>query len=201
MAAEDIGAIDRVAEGVEKLGKEWMREIKAVHRSLRELGLDVEGPEWTQAAEASVEQLVDGMTAFISDSLDKTDSEMPAVPTLLLRQAIATAGGSGTATVAAIAVNPGPTFQDPQGFAIGVLSLKDLKGKNIVLTQWRFSYGSLHREHPFEPHKEVNGQYMTAEGLTRDGYHPQDHAGCRCQSLPVFREAKGPVEVEDEVDA
>lgn len=181
---------DDIASELRALGIEWERQIKAAHRSLKDLGIDTKGPEWQLAADTSVEQLVDGMTAFISDSLDKTDSEVPAVPTLLLRQVLATAGGSATATVAAVTANPAPTFQDPQGFAVGVLSLKDLKKSNIVLTQWRFRYGPLTRTDPFQPHKDVDGQFMTSEGLTSEGYHPGDHKGCECFSDPILRVIK-----------
>lgn len=99
-----------------------------------------------------------------------------------------------------IARNPAPTFADPQGFALGVLTLKDLKDQDVELVQWRFRYGPLTREHPFEEHKDVDGQFMTADGETSDGWSPGDHAGCLCWMDPVFRSASSPDEVADTVD-
>jgi hypothetical protein len=95
--------------------------------------------------------------------------------------------------------NPAPTFADPQGFAVGVLSLRDLKRKGVQIVQWRFRYGPLTREHPFPEHKAVDGQYMTAEGRTKDGWYPGDHRGCECFTDPVFREVAAPVPVKEDV--
>lgn len=95
-------------------------------------------------------------------------------------------------------MNPAPTFADPQGFAIGVLSTRDLRDRDVVLVQWRFRYGPLHRTAPFEPHKEVDGQFMTSEGETSEGWSPGDHKGCECFMDPVFRDVASPIEIEDE---
>lgn len=73
---------------------------------------------------------------------------------------------------------PSPTFADPQGFAIGVLSMKDLASQDVYIAQWRFRYGTLFREFPFEEHKDVDGQFMTADGITSEGWYPGDHKGC-----------------------
>jgi hypothetical protein len=96
-------------------------------------------------------------------------------------------------------LNPAPTFADPQGFALGVLSVRDLKGKGVELVQWRFRYGPLHRDVPFIEHKDVDGQFMTSEGLTRDGWYPGDHKGCECFMDPVFAEVAVPQPVKREV--
>jgi len=98
--------------------------------------------------------------------------------------------------VAAVARNPAPTFADPQGFALGVLTVSDLKDRDVVLTQWRFRYGPLTRSHPFLEHKAVDGQFMTADGETSEGWYPGDHKGCECFADPVFRDAASPDEEE-----
>jgi hypothetical protein len=97
IGTEDVGAQDRIAEEMGRLGKTWARQLIEARRSLQSLGIDAEGPEWEIAAQASVHQLVDGLTTYISENLHKTDAEMPALPVLLFRQVLATAGGSGTA--------------------------------------------------------------------------------------------------------
>lgn len=97
--------------------------------------------------------------------------------------------------------NPAPTFQDPQGFAIGVLPLKELGKQDVHLVQWRFRYGPATRTDPFQPHVDVDGQFMTADGHTSAGFHPGDHRGCQCSVDPVFRKPRAPAVVDDQVDA
>lgn len=94
--------------------------------------------------------------------------------------------------------NPAPTFNDPQGFALGVLTVSDLKDRDVELVQWRFRYGPLSRTAPFEEHQAVDGQYMTADGYTSDGWYPGDHAGCECWSDPVFKDVSSPQDTEDD---
>lgn len=184
-----------VADEMHRLGVAWSRELARGRASLRALGIEAVGDAWDLAAEVSVDVLIDGMASYVIDSLDRDESDLPTIPTSLLRKVLAAGGGSETAVVAAIKRNPAPTFQDPQGFAIGVLSVKDLKGQNVDLVQWRFSYGPLTRTEPFEPHKHVDGQFMTAEGQTSEGWYPGDHKGCLCAMKPVFCKAKVPEEV------
>lgn len=191
VTAGEVGAQEAVASEMERLGRAWDREVTQARKVLRSLGIDARGDEWDQAQEASVGVLVDGMTEYVITNLEKLESELPALPTPLFREVLATAGGSGTATVAAITSNPAPTFADPQGFAIGVLPLKELKKQDVALVQWRFRYGPLAREHPFHPHKEQDGRFMTSGGQV-NGWSPGDHRqrGCLCQSDPVFRKVK-----------
>lgn len=191
VASEDVGAPARVADAMAGLGRVWKREVSEARASLTKLGIDARGPVWDQAAEASLHMLIDGMTAHVTESLDKSDAEMPALPVLLLRQVIATAGGSSTATVAAL---PSPTFADPQGFAVGVLSLRDMKKSGVQLVNWRFRYGPLHRDVPFLPHKEQDGRFANTDGEVH-GWFPGDHKGCECFLDPVLRIVKTPTEV------
>jgi hypothetical protein len=188
---DGIGVQQRIASEMKRLGRAWRRDVADAHSALRELGITAKGQEWDIAADASVGMLVDGMTQFVTDNLNKTDDEMPALPTTLLREVMAAAGGSNTATVAAVS----PTFADPQGFAIGVLSLKDLKTDGIALTQWRFRRGPLTRENPFDPHVAIDGQFLTAAGLSSEGFYPGDHQGCLCAAEPIFRRTSKPAEV------
>lgn len=195
---EDVGVQARIEREMGRLGRAWRSDLKEAHAALRDLGIDARGAEWDQAADASVERLEDVMRHYIVANLERPDSEWPTLPTTELRQVLAIAGGSSTATVAAIG-GPAPTFQDPQGFAIGVLSLKKLGTENIQLVQWRFRYGAASRTNPFFPHKEVDGQFMTSDGYTKDGWHPDDHKGCLCFSDPVFRKVAQPKSVSEEV--
>lgn len=196
--ADQVGAQEAVADEMQRLGNAWGRELTQARKALKQLGIDASGPEWDEAQDASVGLLFDEMTAFITDNLGKTDSEAPSLPVLTLRRVLATAGGSGSATVAAVS-NPAPTFQDPQGFALGVLPLKALKGQDIQLINWKFRYGPLHREHPFLEHKAVDGQFMTSDGRTSQGWYPGDHGGCECGMTPVFRKVRQPRAVAKEV--
>lgn len=177
----EVGVQDRIGQEMARLGRAWERDIGDAHAALNELGISTDTPEWAEAKQASVDKLVDGMTVFVVENIDKTDAEMPALPTLMLREVMATAGGSGIAVVAGVkGVNP--TFQDPQGFAIGVLALKNLKGQGVELTQWRFRYGSAFRSQPFRPHKEQDGRFASVEGVVH-GWFPGDH---RQPGLPVL---------------
>jgi hypothetical protein len=194
-SSDEVGAQDAVATEMERLGRAWDRQITEANRSLNALGVESVGDDWILAADASIALLVDGMTAYVTENLDKSDPEMPALPVLLLRQVIATAGGSGQTVVAAL---PNPTFQDPQGFAVGVLALKGLKGQGLELVQWRFRYGPLHRTDPFLEHKAQDGKYADKEGEV-NGWHPGDHKGCECFLDPVFRKVKRPKPVREEV--
>lgn len=79
---------------IARLGKAWNRQLKAARATLRKLGLDARGPEWDRARQDSVNLLEEGLAAFLERTAPLTDSDMPAVPTELLREAIAVAGGS-----------------------------------------------------------------------------------------------------------
>lgn len=187
-----VGLDEQVAERMQRLGTMWSREVDSGRRALTDLGIDASGQEWDTAQATSVDMLRDGMTAWTITQVGKEPSERAAVPGDLLREVLAAAGGTGTAVVAALL--PPPTTQDALGFAVGVLSSKDLARQGVRFTQWRFRYGTLHREDPFVEHKDQDGRFATKEG-TVDGWYPGDHTGCLCGLTPVLR----PVSVPEEV--
>lgn len=96
---DEPGNQHAVADEMARLGKAWNRELTQARKVLASLGIDSTGPQWDEAQSKSVDLLVDEMTTFITENLTKTDSEMPATPILVLRQVLAVAGGSGSATV------------------------------------------------------------------------------------------------------
>lgn len=184
-----VGMADQVAERIQPLGTMWSREIDSGRRALRGLGIDSRGEEWDAAQAASVEMLTDGMTAYVLSQVGKVPSERAAVPGDLLREVLATAGGSGSGVVAALL--PPPTTRDALGFAVGVLSSKQLERQGVRFTQWRFRYGTLHRSEPFVEHKAQDGRFATVEG-TVNGWYPGDHKGCLCGLTPVLRPISTP---------
>lgn len=197
--ADPVGSEHVVREEMERLASAWRRQLAGARKVLRSLGVATSDGAWRSSEKRSVALLVEGLSAFVTQNLQRTNSDVPEVPVLLLRRVLAAAGGSGETVVAGVR-NPAPTFADPQGFALGVLTLRDLKTRDVELVQWRFRYGALTREHPFLEHKAADGQFMTSDGLTRGGWFPGDHAGCLCWPDPVFRDVSVPDGVEDSVD-
>lgn len=193
--ASDIGAQEAVASEVHRLGTTWGRMLRQARGALDDLGIDTSGEEWVAAGDRSVEVLTDGITAWLTETLERTDSEMPEVPTDLLRQALAVAGGSEVPVIAALTkprgIVPQPTPADPMGFAVGVLTGKQLEKQGVRFTQWRFRYGSAPRSHPFTHHKAQDGRYADQDG-TVAGWWPGDHRGCLCSLSPVYRRISQP---------
>lgn len=87
---------------------------------------------------------------------------------------------------------PPPTGHDPRGFAVGVLSNRQLRRGGLRLRQWRWRYGSpADRANPFPDHVALEGRFMSLDGVV-DGFFPGDHAGCLCSVEPVYqREGEG----------
>jgi len=172
---DQVGVQIAVSDEVDRLGVFWDRQVRQGRRALTALGIDATGVQWDEAQEHSRLLLVEGVTEFALTTLPRPDSRMLEVPVLLLRRVLAAAGGSGTAVVAD--ANPAPTFQDPQGFSVGILTLKQLKVDSVSLVQWRFRYGPAFRQHPFIEHRHQDGRFATIDGEV-NGYAPGDHAGC-----------------------
>ena len=83
--------------------------------------------------------------------------------------------------------SPG-SFYDPRGFATGsMVTAMISSAHDITLQQWRWRYGTAFRRRSFDPHRQLDGQFMTATG-TLNGYYPGDHKGCLCLAEPVFVE-------------
>lgn len=86
---------------------------------------------------------------------------------------------------------PPPSGFDPHGFAVGVLSTRELAAEGLRLQQWRWFYGPEVREQPFEDHVQLSGRFMNLDG-TLQGFWPGDHKGCRCGVNPVYRREREP---------
>lgn len=117
------------------------------------------------------------------------------VPTGLIRQALARAGGATglteTGTNPYVAVNHG----DPLG-GIGtgetLMGAVTAGGGEIEAYQW--VYGDAYRATNFEPHLDLDGDVFTdftsevlvAGDFVGDYYFPGDHDGCVCDIAPVI---------------
>lgn len=68
-------------------------------------------------------------------------------------------------------------------------TLVDMFGNPTALSWW---YGTLHRESPFIPHKDLNGEPIPMDGVVPDmaspwgGWWVGDHDGCLCTTLARF---------------
>lgn len=120
------------------------------------------------------------------------------VPTGLIRQAMARAGGaSGLTTVQGgnpyVVLNNG---QPPGGIATGELVGSALTGAGASIEGYEWVYGPAYRAHPFEEHEDLDGTLFTEfddDALSADGswigsdyFYPGDHDGCACDVSPVI---------------
>lgn len=81
---------------------------------------------------------------------------------------------------------PPGSLYDPRGFAVGVLATESIEETHgLRQQQWRWFYGSEHRDTPFPAHRALSGRFMTSMG-SLDGYYPGDHRGCLCSVEPVY---------------
>jgi len=133
------------------------------------------------------------------------------VPTGLLRQALAIAGGSplqvlhgeqpaGTPQHLGEAwISPGTEV--PGGVAAGPRILGAMRDAGVEVHAYRWVYGPALRAHPFLPHLALDG--LTFESFTSDQlqvvggfpprshYLPGDHVGCVCDVEPLLRAMQG----------
>lgn len=110
-----------------------------------------------------------------------------AVPTGVLREAIARAGGW-----ASDASSPD---EPPSGLATGPRLRGFLAEHGVAARSWRWVYGSAPRKN-FEPHRALAGVEFTrfddpklanSSGWPAVSHlHPGDHLGCQCDFVPVF---------------
>lgn len=123
------------------------------------------------------------------------------VPTGLVRQAVARAGGvDGLEVVgdndAWVAVKNG-------GEPLGGIGTGDLLGHameqaGVETEAYEWVYGPAFRAHPFQDHLDLNGETFaafdapvlskssSASWLPTTSYFPGDHAGCACDFVPVL---------------
>ena len=124
------------------------------------------------------------------------------VPPGTIRDAVAVAGGRGTASSPVPAGAPGATppagTPAPGGIATGDLVLDTFRQSlGLFPIGYRWNYGDpSDRQTPFEPHEALDGYTFASwddEGLANPEawpdepyYRPSDHSYCRCDWNPVF---------------
>lgn len=134
------------------------------------------------------------------------------VPTGMLRQAIARAGG-GSGLRATDAGGAFLTLADAGtrpagGIGTGELLREAMRDHGVGTEAYQWDYGPAFRQRPFEPHMQLDGvifdnfddAVLTNTSGFPDGafYMPGDHAGCICDFTPILL----PVEVtSDEAGA
>lgn len=120
------------------------------------------------------------------------------VPTGLVRQAIARAGGaagmSAGSTGVYLALVEGDT-RPAGGIATGQLLREVLRDRGAGIEGYRWSYGAAFRARPFEPHAELDGLEFinfddpvltNTSGFPATAYYmPGDHSGCACDVEPI----------------
>lgn len=120
------------------------------------------------------------------------------VPTGLIRQAMARAGGqtafTTTGTDAWVAVKPDGS--PAGGIGTGKVIKDGLSGKGVGQEGYVWRYGAGFRRTNFEPHVHLDGVEfvnfddpvlaVTGAFPARDFYMPGDHAGCLCDFEPII---------------
>ncbi len=122
------------------------------------------------------------------------------VPTGLVREAIARAGGVNAIQPvgdkdAFVSVKNGG--QPLGGIGTGDLLTDAMKDEGVQIEAYEWDYGSAHRQAPFEEHLALAGQIFTdfndpslssanADWIPGTGYFPGDHAGCACDLIPIL---------------
>jgi len=115
------------------------------------------------------------------------------IPTGVVREALTIAGGdSGVFTLLAA----GTPTKPAGGIATGKLSNDVAEQQGISTPSYRWVYGPAHREHPFNPHRQLNGvtfEKFTDTKLVNNAswppgayFYPGDHVGCSCDVEPIM---------------
>lgn len=131
-----------------------------------------------QATELLLSETVDHAVA----GLEHRTATLPAPPTEVIRRAMAIAGGTADPVVATIGR---PTLSDPGGLASSRTVVDSLRAQGVNAQQWRWVYGTGHREREFEEHRAQDGRFADVDGVI-DGWFPGDHRGCQCALALVF---------------
>lgn len=120
------------------------------------------------------------------------------VPTGLVRQAVARAGGETAIEVRGTDVFVALSNNDPLGgIGTGELIMDTLTEGGALVEAYEWTYGPAFRQHPFEPHLDLDGlifENFDSDLLTTgddgewvgDLYFPGDHDGCACDITPVL---------------
>lgn len=162
---------------------------------------EVYGPQDLQNRETALAILLAGLTTFALSKLydPAPDAAAPAngefdsllVPSILVRQAVAAAGGS------IISANPG-NFEpeDFGGVGTGGTTYSMFADNGIAVTSRQWVYGAAIRA-PFDSHEDLDGlefgswedESLTVRDedawLNTEFYHPGDHRGCLCVVAPI----------------
>lgn len=166
--------------------------------------LDLLDTEAAQDAERAGDRLVVALTALATALLFDPNPEVgpgevdvtSTVPAVIVREAIAMAGGAQAVertAVGGIVTPDGPVG----GVATGARSRTLFARIRAWWTGYRWDYGDASaRQRPFPPHQALSGRVFTtwdspelantgAEWMGTTSYRPGDHAGCRCSFSPV----------------
>lgn len=116
------------------------------------------------------------------------------VPTGLVRQALARAGGASGLTVQGTNVYVTLANGKPVGgIATGETVMGELTQGGALVEAYEWVYGPAFRAHPYEDHEVLDGAFFTdwdsdtLSGSPFDAYYyPGDHDGCSCDATPVL---------------
>lgn len=118
------------------------------------------------------------------------------IPQGLVREALARAGGAdGIERRGAGVVLSNAGTMPVGGVANGQVITNLLEQRGGQIEAWEWIYGEFPREHPFEPHADLDGlvfEDFTATELQNPGDWPDayllpgDHAGCACDVSPAW---------------
>lgn len=117
------------------------------------------------------------------------------VPTGLVRQAVARAGGASSLHVQD--TNPYVVLNADKpagGIGTGELIQGALSAGGAEVEAYEWVYGPAYRLHPFEEHEALDGEtfdtfdsdILAAGDWVGDYYFPGDHDGCNCDFVPVI---------------
>lgn len=118
------------------------------------------------------------------------------VPTGLVRQAVARAGGAKS-LVTVQGGNPYVVIDNgepPGGIATGDLIMGAIQEEGALVEAYEWVYGPAFRLHPFEEHESLDGEVfadfesdvLSAGDWIGDYYFPGDHDGCNCDIAPTI---------------
>lgn len=152
---------------------------------------------WTWAKDALHDLAVARIYEVNPDAPDVGEFDPTArVPTGLIRQALARAGGAQGLSVTDngnpyVVVNNG---EPPGGIATGQLVKGALTDAGAAVEAYEWVYGPAFRKTPFEEHLDLDGEIFTtfdsdvlvAGDWIGDYYFPGDHEGCACDIAPTI---------------
>jgi hypothetical protein len=131
------------------------------------------------------------------------------VPSSLIRQSLAVAGGATGRPAAGGAFQSGPLDEPADGLALGVDVTSTVASMGATIVTWTWDYGDpSSRTSQFEPHENLAGvtfENWDDDALLNDSdwvvathYFPGDHLGCQCQAIPDIVGAEADIPEPDD---